>query len=562
MIRYSCPKCQTILETPEEHGGSCRACPKCGQTMRVPLPPINKTVLAPRLPDPVALTPPPNPQPQTTTRVVCPGCGRSFTVPVNLVRKRAKCSKCGWKGYLSGGRTSRPPGRGSTPARQTESAYPSPAPRPKGLNLFATLSLLAGIGALPAGIFYSRPPLSVVLASVGIVLGLFGLIYSVALRRAGSGLAKVSVIVCGSVLLAAYLIVVQAQNQKTAGQDQLADKGDGDRSQGGNGDRGSKGSKPKNKKGEEEEEVRPEKKEGDEEKKGGDKEKKKRDDTEKDESKGKKKKDETEKDEPTELPTDKVVARLMKDLKSGKTTDRVRAAKELAKLGKAAEPAARAVCEALLDKNETVQQAAIEALESIQPKLVKPLLTLLKDKGGSNHFQATWEIGNMGSEAKVAIPVLIWHLKYGLKKLNPGDNVNICANGIRTLGKIGQGDPQAVKVLIEIASSTTTTEDFGVGIEDCRNVALGVLASFSESRGQLRKQIITCLDTVLRKLQSTTSETLDRDYWGLQAAIYSVGRFGPDAKKTIPTLKKLRTHSNKEIREAAIEALKNIQKKE
>src|SRR5579883_2178093 len=56
MIRFACPRCNTVLEVPDFQGGAKVACAKCRQRLQVPtLPPINKTVLAPlvgRAPDP------------------------------------------------------------------------------------------------------------------------------------------------------------------------------------------------------------------------------------------------------------------------------------------------------------------------------------------------------------------------------------------------------------------------------------------------------------------------------------------------------------------------------
>jgi DNA-directed RNA polymerase subunit RPC12/RpoP len=47
MIRYACPRCRGILESPDDKAGSKVACPRCQQRLRVPALPPNKTVLAP-----------------------------------------------------------------------------------------------------------------------------------------------------------------------------------------------------------------------------------------------------------------------------------------------------------------------------------------------------------------------------------------------------------------------------------------------------------------------------------------------------------------------------------
>jgi DNA-directed RNA polymerase subunit RPC12/RpoP len=47
MIRYLCPRCRSMLESPEHKAGAKVNCPQCRQRLQVPLPPLNKTILAP-----------------------------------------------------------------------------------------------------------------------------------------------------------------------------------------------------------------------------------------------------------------------------------------------------------------------------------------------------------------------------------------------------------------------------------------------------------------------------------------------------------------------------------
>ncbi|MGH7171140.1 MAG: NINE protein [Gemmataceae bacterium] len=50
MIRYSCPRCKSVLEAADHEGGAKIACPKCQQRLQIPIPPpTNKTILAPFL---------------------------------------------------------------------------------------------------------------------------------------------------------------------------------------------------------------------------------------------------------------------------------------------------------------------------------------------------------------------------------------------------------------------------------------------------------------------------------------------------------------------------------
>src|SRR5712692_8586787 len=47
MLRFMCPRCKSILESPEQKAGDKVSCPKCQQRLQVPIPALSKTVLAP-----------------------------------------------------------------------------------------------------------------------------------------------------------------------------------------------------------------------------------------------------------------------------------------------------------------------------------------------------------------------------------------------------------------------------------------------------------------------------------------------------------------------------------
>ncbi|MBM4070852.1 MAG: hypothetical protein FJ271_18135 [Planctomycetes bacterium] len=46
MIRYTCPRCSILLESPDDQSGQKVFCPKCQQKLQIPEPPRNKTILA------------------------------------------------------------------------------------------------------------------------------------------------------------------------------------------------------------------------------------------------------------------------------------------------------------------------------------------------------------------------------------------------------------------------------------------------------------------------------------------------------------------------------------
>jgi hypothetical protein len=50
MIRFACPRCKSVLESPDEKAGGKVNCPKCQQRLQVPVPPRSKTMLGSLLP--------------------------------------------------------------------------------------------------------------------------------------------------------------------------------------------------------------------------------------------------------------------------------------------------------------------------------------------------------------------------------------------------------------------------------------------------------------------------------------------------------------------------------
>jgi formylglycine-generating enzyme required for sulfatase activity len=113
---------------------------------------------------------------------------------------------------------------------------------------------------------------------------------------------------------------------------------------------------------------------------------------------------------------DRVVVRtpveiLQQKLKGGELSGRIAAVKALGKLGKAAAPAARAVCEATLDASEELRSEALESLEKVAPALYPHVVTLLVDKDRAKLRKAVFAIARLEAEGKPAAPVILHHLK-------------------------------------------------------------------------------------------------------------------------------------------------------
>jgi HEAT repeat protein len=251
---------------------------------------------------------------------------------------------------------------------------------------------------------------------------------------------------------------------------------------------------------------------------------------------------------PSDVPGNPAVAALAKALGSDNATDRIRAANELAKLGEAAKPAARALCFAATGDSQEVRLAALEALDKVQPALVQPITTLLVDP--RNSYQAAQQIAAMGESANPSVPVLIWHARQ--------DVTNNAAVDIRALARIGPKDPEAVRAIIGYGQAAVGRhEDSRKG---SKTAALTALGELSENRGTLRQEIVMCLVKVLPQCE-TEYEFADF-YLGspLIAAIKSIGEYGTDAKAAVPLLKNLKLHKQIDVRQAATTALDKIDK--
>src|SRR5947209_1716645 len=105
MIRFACPACKSVFETPDDKAGRKTTCPKCRQRLQVPSPtirpPRNKTVLGSLLP-PVPGPPPAvsapavsdTSPPVNTFTAGCPFCGLRLYINPAWTGGKVRCPKC------------------------------------------------------------------------------------------------------------------------------------------------------------------------------------------------------------------------------------------------------------------------------------------------------------------------------------------------------------------------------------------------------------------------------------------------------------------------------------
>src|SRR5262249_27759687 len=98
-----------------------------------------------------------------------------------------------------------------TPTPQADTSPPvAPASevpsRSRKAHVYAVVSLILGIGALPVAVRLSINSVGVVLAGLGALVGLYAFLVSLARRGSGIGLATLAIGVGGSVLYATWML--------------------------------------------------------------------------------------------------------------------------------------------------------------------------------------------------------------------------------------------------------------------------------------------------------------------------------------------------------------------
>jgi hypothetical protein len=399
---------------------------------------------------------------------------------------------------------------------------------------FAVLALILAIAAMPAAVLH-HPLLGAELAALGVLLGAFGLFIAFTRRGAGCGLSLAGTAICGSILFVAlFLLVKDSATNDPQAQTDAAKQNESDAGTG-----AKEGAREPNKEASQKETPR----------------------TDREGSKGDAPKRRTQRHEEEESPADRTprrtpppkteLDRLIEQLKTEKTDDRVAAAERLRKMGEKARPAARALCEAIVSSSEPLRRAALEALEKVDPTLYKQVVLLVVDENAYNHVQASNALAAMGAEGAAAVPVLLAHAK----KVSATNYLNesMLIADIAALAKLGAGESAVVELFKEL----TKFQKANRGGWQVRPAAINALVAAGKAQPTRRKELVPVL-------VAATAESPDifgrHDEATCLAAIKALGEFGPDAKAAVPRLKDLKLSSSMMIRDGARAALEKIEK--
>ena len=168
-IRFQCPICKSVLESPEHKAGSAINCPKC--TRRLQVPPVQKLAPVP--------SPPPAEPPLEIVEVL------PETDDLEVIAE------------------------GIIPEDDVDEPWPRLRPvrvawwrKPP---FYTVPALVLAVASLPLAIVVSLPALGVVLASVALALAIGGCMFALALRGTGLWLGLISLAVSGSFLFVAIV---------------------------------------------------------------------------------------------------------------------------------------------------------------------------------------------------------------------------------------------------------------------------------------------------------------------------------------------------------------------
>ena len=270
--------------------------------------------------------------------------------------------------------------------------------------------------------------------------------------------------------------------------------------------------------------------------------------------------------------TDRLIDPLIAAMRQDKSAPvREAAATSLGKLARGSTREIPDLTEALKDKEPRVRAAAAEAIgqncradAEVAKDAVPQLTELLKDADANVRVQCAFALGRMGSIAAPAVPVLA---ELAVKD----KQASVRKEAAKTLAAIGPESRSAVQELVR------ALEDPQTDVRQYAALALGkigpdasaaqpslqkalkdkdqeVRCQAARALGGLGKAGTPALPELIRLLK-------DDDVAEVRIAVIQVlGEFGPEAKDAVDALSIASRDGRPAIRDAAVDALKKVQK--
>jgi HEAT repeat protein len=226
---------------------------------------------------------------------------------------------------------------------------------------------------------------------------------------------------------------------------------------------------------------------------------------------------------------------IVADLRSKDQGTKLAAIERLGAMGSEARDAGADLVEyGMLDTSPKVRDEATAAFEKIDPAVYKEVLTVLLDKSIQKRVEAVKALQGMGAKAKAAVPAL----KNYHESLMKGRPPRVELHALEAMATIAPDDASVQSVILG-----------HVGGPDARDGGLALGSNSPHRTGLVRCMNLTRADNgqkykaLMAGLAATKVDHV--------VIINELAKLGADAKDALPTLTKLKTHSNAKVREAA-----------
>ena len=221
--------------------------------------------------------------------------------------------------------------------------------------------------------------------------------------------------------------------------------------------------------------------------------------------------------------SESLVSGFTSDMKSKSSSTRIKGARALGELGSKAFSASQALCEAMLDLNPSVKEAASESLEKVNPNLHAVVLPMIVEGNQVKKMQYIRNLGQLGTDGRPALPLLLIYRQ------------------------AHHGGPDLIRVMAAIApDDRPLTANFASWITKDKDAKSRVAMAELIPKMAGGKEYVKTLITVIRT---------DPDNVVKVAAINAIGEFGPDAKAAESVLRLAKSNSEEAVRNAAARAL-------
>jgi HEAT repeat protein len=243
-----------------------------------------------------------------------------------------------------------------------------------------------------------------------------------------------------------------------------------------------------------------------------------------------------------------VLAPLVKNLRAKDQRLRLAAIEKLGEMGAAASEASSELVEhGMMDSSAKIREAAMSAMEKIDPTVYKEVVKILIDQNPYNKTQAINALADMGKKGKASIPAIKGHiaqLSNSNSPLTPGvPNAYAAFRAVAAITKISPEDTFALSMVAKAVSSPDEAVLRGSGLT-FRNDAIALMNSLKKFDNKAK------YTALMNGLAATRGERV--------LIIKELGGLGADAKGAIPILTKLKLDPNLDVREAATKALAAI----